>query len=104
MEIYSEQGDILELTGRIGYVLVLSKDYFNKTGMSIVCPVVRSASKDALHIPVQTDQIRGIALCEQMRSIDLSARHFKYFGKISYPQIQTVSDVIQSIFDYYPYG
>ena len=52
--IHAEQGEILELQGRVRYVLVLSRDLFNRTGMSIVCPVVENTFEDALHIPVQT--------------------------------------------------
>ena len=66
MAIYAEQGEILELKGRVRYVLVLSKDLFNQTGMSIVCPVVENAFEDALHIPVRSGRIQGIALCKQI--------------------------------------
>lgn len=103
MAIYAEQGEILELKGRVRYVLVLSKDLFNRTGMSIVCPVVEHAFEDALHIPVQSGRIQGIALCEQMISMDLSARFYRNCGKINYMQIQNVTDAVQAIFDYYPY-
>ena len=98
------QGDILELNNKIRYVLVLSKDFFNRTGFSIVCPVIPNASEDALHIPVRTEQVQGIALCEQIKTIDFSSRYFKNRGRIDYVQIQNISDTVQSIFDYYPYG
>lgn len=101
--IHAEQGEILELQGRVRYVLVLSRDLFNRTGMSIVCPVVDNTFEDALHIPVQTGRVQGTALCEQIISMDLSARFYRNCGKINYMQIQNVTDAVQAIFDYYPY-
>ena len=100
----AEQGDILELSERKLQVLVLSKDFFNRSGLSIVCPFVQSASEDALHIPVETKDRSGIALCEQLKTIDLARRHFRKKDRLNYPQIQEITDAVQSIFDYYPYG
>jgi len=104
MDYHVEQGDIIELETNRSLVLILSKNFFNKTGLSIVCPVVKKAAEDALHIPVQSDAVQGTALCEQLKTMDLERRHFRKTGSISYVQIQEITDAVQSIFDYYPYG
>ena len=98
-----EQGTVIEMeTAR--KALVLSKNYFNQTGMCIVCPVVSKAGEDALHLKISVNGTEAYALCEHLKTIDLSARYFRMIGRISYSMIQEVSDTIQSLFDYYPYS
>ena len=97
------QGSVLELSERAHRVLVLSKSFFNQSGMAIVCPVEFRASEDALHIPIHAGHLEGIALCEQMKSIDLTRRFYRIISQIDYTQVQYITDVVQSIFDYYPY-
>jgi len=97
------QGEILRLEKPAMYVLVLSKDFFNRSGMAVVCPVFMTADPDALHLPVFTDGFSGIALLEQLRALDLRSRYFSHIGQLSFGQIQEVSDAVQSIFEYYPY-
>ena len=97
-------GEILILEKQRFPVLVLSKEFFNDSGMIIACPIVKSASEDALHISICTKELSGIALLEQLKSLDINARHFKRSGQISYDQIQNISDAVQGIFDYYPFS
>ncbi len=99
-----EQGDVLELEENRRQVLVLSKNFFNQTGLCIVCPVISEASSDALHIKVKAGDLEGFALCEQIKTIDLVKRRFRKRGSLSFAQIQEITDAVQSIFDYYPYG
>ena len=99
-----QQGDILHLSSPSVDILVLSKDFFNRTGMVIACPLLKKASKDALHIPVTADGFTGIALLEQLRSLDTHARFYKSVSHLSFEQIQNISDAAQGIFDYYPFS
>lgn len=101
---FAEQGDLLLFSGENRKALVLSKDFFNRSGLSVVCPVVSQAAEDALHIPISTEKDCGIALCEHLKTADLKNRRYKKIGTIPYSQIQEVTDAVQAIFDYYPYG
>ena len=98
-----QQGSILFLAGTEQTVLVLSREFFNKTGMLIVCPVRKNAGHAALNIPVSAGDHSGYALLDQMKGIDIRARHYSVLGEISFDQIQNISDAVQDIFDYYPY-
>ena len=61
-------------------VLVLSPEAFNRFGLTLVCPVTRGgifARGRAWTVPLsgmglQTD---GVALCNQVRTVDWQARH-----------------------------
>ena len=96
------QGDIIRLENPKINAVVLSRRFFNRSGMVVLCPAADTASEDALHIPVKTKEYAGIALLEHLKSMDLRARHFKKIGEISIEQIQDISDAVQDIFNYYP--
>ena len=98
------QGDILRLENSRFDVLTLSKDFFNRSGMIIACPVVGKADPDALHIEVTAGAYKGTALLEQIRSLDMLIRHYQRIGTLEYAQIQNIADAVQSIFDYYPFA
>ena len=95
-----EQGDILSVERVKGPVLVVSKNFFNSSEMAIVCPVVKNAVPDPLHIEIVTKETDGIVLCEQMKLLDLSVRGFKKLDQVKYEDRINITDAIQSIFDY----
>lgn len=95
-----EQGDILSVERVQGPVLVVSKNFFNSFEMAIVCPVVKNAVPDPLHIEIVTKEIDGIVLCEQMKLLDLRIRGFKKLDRVKYEDRINITDAIQSIFDY----
>ena len=97
-----EQGDILQVEKIAGPVLVVSKNYFNKTEQAIVCPICKEAPRDPLHIDIKTDEVVGKVMCEQMKLIDLNYRGYKIISLIGYSDIINITDAIQGIFDYYP--
>ena len=100
----AQQGDILWLEKEKQYVLVLSRDFFNQSGMSVVCPLRDRADPDALHIRIHSDIYTGTALIEHLRSLDLQAGHYRKISVLSYEQVQDISDAVQGIFDYSPFS
>ncbi len=97
-----EQGDILAVEKISEPVLVVSKNFFNKTEQAIVCPISREALDDPLHIDIKTDEITGKVMCEHMKLIDLRYRGYKIVSLVGYSDIMNITDAIQGIFDYYP--
>lgn len=95
-----EQGDILSVEKIKGVVLVVSKNFFNRSEQAVVCPVVSSATADPLHIGIVTDELMGIVLCEQLKLLDLRYRGYKKISKIKYTDTINITDAIQAIFDY----
>ena len=43
-----KQGDIIELSRSSMQALVLSTDFFNRTGLAVLCPIEKTASEDAV--------------------------------------------------------
>ncbi len=58
-------------------VLVVSTDVFNRMGLPLVAPITRGGSfarNAGFAVPLSGCKTDGVALCNQLRSIDLEAR------------------------------
>ena len=97
-------GDILRLSDSTAYALVISRDFYNRSGMAVLCPIVHFAEEDALHFPFQTKELQGVILAEQIKSMDLSVRYYQTVSSLSIAQLQDICDAVQDIFAYYPYS
>ena len=95
-----EQGDLLRVSGVSQPVMVVSNNFFCQSGKAIVCPIMTEAAEGPLHIRIQTEQINGYVLCEQIRYLDLSVRHFTKIGSAHYYDIMDISDAVMGMFDY----
>lgn len=98
-----QQGTLIRLSGKVQNALILSREFFNQTGMAVVCPLVKEAPHAALNIEIHTEAFSGYAILSQLRSIDLKVRHYVVLGELSFSQIQNISDAVQDIFNYYPF-
>ena len=95
-----EQGDILKVENIKYPVLVVSKNFFNRTEQAIVCPIIQDEPDDPLHIPFKAKKLSGTVLCEEMKLMDFRYRGFSLLDRIDYSDIINITDAIQSIFDY----
>ncbi len=97
----AEQGDLLKIAGIKYPVIVVSNDFFNQSGKVIVCPIVQEAQEGPLHIPIKDSPVSGYVLCEQVRFLDLSVRHFSRLSASHYFDVMDISDAVISMFDYH---
>ena len=96
----AEQGDILKV-GSLPYpVVVVSKDFFNESGMVMACPILPDAVRGPLRIWCANIKNPGFVYCEQVRAVDLNIRSFSKVDSIVYDDLIDIVDAIQSIFDY----
>ncbi len=95
-----EQGAILKIEGLEGYYLVVSKDFFNKTEQAVLCPIVTDTFPDPLHLRINTKDVKGIVMCEQLKMLDLRYRGYSKVTQLKYADIMEIADAVQSIFDY----
>lgn len=94
------QGDILKAENLKGYVLVVSNNTFNQYENAIVCPISHDQRETALHIPIETQDVKGTVWCEQLKLLDLRVRGFSKISELSYDDIINITDAIQCVFDY----
>lgn len=95
-----EQDDLLKVSGFAYPVIVVSNDFFNETGKAIVCPIMKNAVEGPLHIKLRDCTVEGYVLCEQVRYVDLAARHFSKMTATHYFDIMDISDAVMGMFDY----
>lgn len=94
------QGDILQIEKIKPPVLVVSKDFFNKSGEIIGCPIYETGAEGPLHISIRTEEITGYVQCEKLALLDLNIRGYKKIDRIPLSDVINITDAIQGIFDY----
>ena len=95
-----EQGDMVRVSGINYPMIVVSNNFFNQSGKVIACPIVKNAIEGPLHIKLKDSTVEGIVLCEQVKYLDLKARHFSKLTSTHYFDIMDISDAVMGMFDY----
>lgn len=105
MAYIPEQGDIitLEFDPQAGHeqkgkrpAIVVSNDTFNNfTKMAMVCPITNTNRSFPLHVPLDDRTLStGFILCEQVKTLDISARNATFKEKLPKDIIEEVVDII----------
>lgn len=97
---YTRQGDVLKIENISAPVLVVSKNFFNQSEQIIACPILKKATPAALHISIETKDVTGYVLCEQLKLFDLRTRGYKKLSELKYEDVINITDAVQGIFDY----
>ncbi|MBR2661655.1 MAG: type II toxin-antitoxin system PemK/MazF family toxin [Clostridia bacterium] len=96
----AEQGNILKIASIQYPVLVVSKNFFNESGLVMACPILPNAVAGPLRIRCKSVKTKGFVYCDQLRVVDLNNRRFSITDCISLPELMDIVDTIQGIFDY----
>ncbi len=98
-----DQGDIIRIEhGRVPF-LVVSSVFYNQSGLAVVCPIVPNASADAMHVQIETPDISGTVLCEQIAVVSTGDRACSVKDHLSGTPLLEIVFRVQSIFDYVPH-
>jgi len=107
MSYIPEQGDIvfLEFDPQAGHeqkgrrpAFVVSNNTFNQfTKMAIVCPITNTNRGFPLHVPLdKRTKTTGVVMCEQAKSLDISARNAIFLEKAPADILEEVIDIFVS--------
>jgi len=107
MSYVPEQGDIvfLEFDPQAGHeqkgrrpAFVVSNNTFNQfTKMAIVCPITNTNRGFPLHVPLdKRTKTTGVVMCEQAKSLDISARNAIFLEKAPADILEEVIDIFVS--------
>lgn len=105
MAYIPEQGDIvfLEFDPQAGHeqkgrrpAFVVSNNTFNRfTKLAIVCPITNTDRGFPLHVPLdERTRTTGVIMCEQVKSLDVSARRVAFAEKAPKDIIKEVVDIL----------
>ena len=102
-----EQGDIVALTfdpqsgheqkGRRPAIIISNKTFNQHLGLAFACPITNTKRDFPFHIKVESDNITGYIMSEQIKSIDYNARKIKFIEKAKQNTINQVLGIIDSI-------
>ncbi|MDO4804851.1 MAG: type II toxin-antitoxin system PemK/MazF family toxin [Lachnospiraceae bacterium] len=99
-----DQGDLIKVSRARVPFLVVSSSFYNQSGNVIVCPIVKEAKPDPLHIEIISDSMKGIVLCEELATVSVHGRGCTVRGHLSGKMLLEIVYRVQSIFDYVPHG
>jgi mRNA interferase MazF len=102
-----KQGDIVSLNfdPQSGHeqkgrrpAIIISNTTFNKhLGLAFACPITNTNRNIPFHIPVNSKNITGFIMTEQMKSIDYKSRNIKFIEKSEQVTLNQVLGIIESI-------
>ena len=81
--------------------LVISNDLFNRySEMAILCPITNTDKNHPLHIRLnEKTKTKGVILCDQVKTMDIKVRNFKYLENIPDDILENVLDIVFSIIE-----
>ena len=69
---------------KIRPALVLSPKAFNqRTKLVLVAPITSTVRGHAFEVSISGDQVSGVVVCQQVRTVDYKARHIKKVERAS---------------------
>jgi len=78
--------------------LILSDELFNKNvGLAIACPITNTDRNFPFHVPVNSKEITGFIMSEQIKSIDFKARKVKFISKVNEETLEKVQSIVESV-------
>jgi mRNA interferase MazF len=105
-----KQGDIiwLDFDPQTGHeqrgrrpALVVSNESFNTfSSLTLVCPVTHTDKNHPFHIRLDNrTKTTGVILCDQVRALDINARHFEYAERIPDAILTEIIDIINGFIE-----
>ena len=102
-----EQGDIVALSfdpqsgheqkGRRPAVIVSNKVFNQHLGLAFACPITNTKRDFPFHIRVESENITGYIMAEQMKSIDYNLRDIKFIEKANQKTMNKILGILDSI-------
>ena len=102
-----EQGDIVALSfdpqsgheqkGRRPAVIVSNKVFNQHLGLAFACPITNTKRDFPFHIRVESENITGYIMAEQMKSIDYNLRDIKFIEKANQKTMSKILGILDSI-------
>ena len=102
-----EQGDIVALNfdpqsgheqkGRRPAIIISNKTFNQHLGLAFSCPITNTKRDFPFHVKVESNNITGYIMSEQMKSIDYNSRNIKFIEKANQKTINQILGIIDSI-------
>jgi mRNA interferase MazF len=89
-----------EQKGRRPALVVSNKTFNNFSKLAIVCPITNTNKDHPFHIKLdEMTKTTGVVLCDQARTLDITARNFEFIEIIPENILSEVLDIISGFFE-----
>ena len=84
-----------EQKGRRPALVVSNETFNNFSNLAVVCPITSVDKKHPFHVKLNgKTKTKGVILCDQARTLDISARKYKHIENIPEDILSEVIDII----------
>lgn len=78
--------------------LIISNEIFNKhVGLAIACPITNTDRNFPFHVKVESENLTGFIMTEQIKSIDYNVRKVKFVERVSDEVMAKVLGIVESV-------
>ena len=78
--------------------LIISNEAFNKAlGLAIACPITSTNRDFPFHVEVESQNLTGFIMTEQIKSIDYNARKVRFVEKVDKKILNKVLGITKSV-------
>ena len=88
-----------EQAGRRPALVISPRIYNARSGMVLLCPITSQAKEYPFEVAVGAGRVRGVALVDQLRSIDWQVRRAQYAGRLSAGVFQEVQEKVKKLIE-----
>ena len=102
-----DMGDIVALSfdpqngheqkGRRPALIVSNKVFNQYLGLAFACPITNTKRDFPFHVKVESNNITGFIMVEQLKSIDYNSRKIKFIEKADEKTLNEVLSIVESI-------
>ena len=103
-----EQGDVVYFDfsptrgheqGGVRPGIVVSHGIFNKaSGMALTCPITSKQKFYPFEIYLEAGTVKGVALIDQVRSVDYNIRNFKFISRADVAVVEDIKARLATLF------
>jgi mRNA interferase MazF len=89
-----ERGDIVGLKGKALAVVISPKEYNEKTGLGLFCPITEKVKDYPFEVKITSEKINGAVLTDQIKSLNWKAQEIEFVSKIP---PETIDEIMSKI-------
>jgi mRNA interferase MazF len=90
-----------EQRGKRPAIVISPKEYNGKVHLGIFCPITGQEKKYPFEVKITNEKIKGVALSDQIKSLDWTKREIEYITKAKEKEINEIVTKINILINEY---
>ena len=78
-------------------VVLSPVSYNRRTALAILCPITSRRKGYSFEVEVATGDITGVALADQIKSLDVSSRKISYLGTLDRETLEEIAEIAKEL-------